>query len=441
MRSEKVFLFSYFLFLILVGTALLNLPFSWQNPTPLRLIDSFFTATSAVCVTGLITVNTADYSFWGQIIILILIQGGGLGIISFTTVYIILPRRRISLKNIEIIKSYTLDSVENQPKNIIRQIILLTLSIETIGTIALYLNFRPLFDDGAVFASVFHAISAFCNAGFSIFPNSLENYSGHWGINLSIAVLVILGGLGFIVFQDIGKKIARTKRTISFHSKIVLVLTGVFVVTAVIVYFLLEREGAFRHLSPAQKWLAAFFQAITPRTAGFNTIAQNELSVPSQVFTLPLMFIGGSSGSIAGGIKITTIFLVFMLILRERDARDEINLFNRKIPSGILSNAAVFVVRALLILFTSIFLLTMTEHIGGASQDKSLMALVFESFSAFGTVGLTLGITPSLTSAGKIIIILTMFAGRVGLISIAMGGTDKISALHIDYPKGEVMIG
>ena len=417
------------------------MPFAWNQQDSLRLVDALFTATSAVCVTGLTTVNTADFSFWGQLILLILIQAGGLGIISFTTIYIILPRKRISLKNLEIIKSFSLDSVENKPQRIIRQIILFTLCVETLGFVILYFFFRPLVGDKALFTSIFHSISAFCNAGFSLFRNNLEGYTAHTGISLTVAVLVILGGMGFIVYQDIGKKLTGARKNISYHSRLVILITVIMIVSATVIFFVLEFRNSLTQYPVGIKWLASFFQAVTPRTAGFNTIPQQSLSFPSKLITLPLMFIGGSSGSIAGGIKITTVFLVIMLIIKERDVHDEICVLKRKIPSAVLSNASIFTIRAFLILFTCIFLLTITEHLGHSSHEPSFISLIFESFSAFGTVGLSLGITPSLSRLGRLIIIFTMFSGRVGLISIAMGRAEKISALRVDYPRGEVLIG
>jgi trk system potassium uptake protein TrkH len=425
-----------------LGTILLLFPFTWGSGGRIGLVDAFFTATSAVCVTGLITVNTADYSIWGKIIILILIQLGGLGIISFTTLYIILRGRKISLKSHNAIRSYSISSVEHEPVSIIRQIILYTFSIELVGAVLLYLSFRNTLENDIIFASIFHAVSAFCNAGFSVFRNSLENFVNHAGVNFTVTLLIILGGLGFIVFVDIGKSIgSRKRKTLSYHTKIVLIATFTLLVLGTIFYFLFERNNTLKDYSLAQKWMASFFQAVTPRTAGFNTIPQNSLSFPSKIFTLPLMFVGGASGSIAGGIKVTTMFLVIVLIFKERDIYDEVSVLRRKISSKALSDASIFTIRAFLILFISIFLLTIAESFGRSSHDISVFPMIFESFSAFGTVGLSMGITSSLTTVGKIVIIFTMFAGRVGLISMAMGFREKYSAHEVDFPQGEVMIG
>jgi trk system potassium uptake protein TrkH len=441
-RSERFTLFAFFITLIFLGTILLQFPFAWGQGGRIKIVDSLFTATSAVCVTGLITVNTADFSFWGQLIILMLIQTGGLGIISFTTLYIIFRGRKISLYSRNVIRSYSIHSVEFEPTKIVRQIVLLTFSVEAIGAVLLYLSFRRSLSARAVFASIFHSVSAFCNAGFSIFRNSLEDYAADPAVSFTVMGLIVLGGLGFIVFVNIGKTLrTRNKNEISYHTKIVLIVTSVLLVTATLLYFLFERRNALAGLNLGQKITAALFQAVTPRTAGFNTIPQDSLSFPSKLLTLPLMFIGGAPGSIAGGIKVTTIFLVLMLVIRERDFHDEVKVLRRKISSQVLSDASTFTIRAFLILFISFFLLTITENLTPGSRASSFFPLMFESFSAFGTVGLSMGVTPSLTTAGKLIIIFTMFAGRVGLISMAMGLPEKFRPHEVDYPKGEVMIG
>jgi trk system potassium uptake protein TrkH len=237
------------------------------------------------------------------------------------------------------------------------------------------------------------------------------------------------------------KSLLKKRRRLSYHTKIVLFVTLFLLVLGTGFYLFFEYNNSLRGLSFAQKVLASFFQAVTPRTAGFNTIDQASLSFPSKIFTLPLMFVGGAPASIAGGIKVTTVFLVILLALRERDTREEIRLMKRKIPSDVLSNASVFTIRAFFILFVSIFVLILTEHVGRPRTDVALLPLVFESISAFGTVGLSLGVTSSLSAAGKAVIVCTMFAGRVGLISIAMRPSEKYSPYEIDYPREEVMIG
>ena len=440
-KSDKVRLFGYFLILIFSGTLLLSLPIAWGGTERLKTIDCLFTATSAVCVTGLITVDTAKYTLLGKITILLLIQAGGLGIISFSTIYIILPRKRISLTNRKAITAFSLDSIEYEPKTIVGKIILFTFGVELMGAALLYLFFFLSGKQFPVFISIFHSVSAFCNAGFSLFTDNFEGFIANPGICIVLSLLIILGGLGFIVLLDVERTVLKKKRRISYHSKIVLLVTVSLITASTLFFLLFESNHSLRGLPLGQKFLASYFQAVTPRTAGFNTIPQTNLSFPSKLFTLPLMFIGASPGSSAGGIKITTFFLVFLLVTRDRDSRDEMLLFKRKISPQTLSNALVFTIRAFLILFISIFLLVITEHLSQSESTNPFFPLLFESFSAFGTVGLSLNTTFHLSAAGKIVIILTMFAGRVGMISMAMGRAHSISPSHIDYPREEVLIG
>lgn len=443
---KKIFLFTYFLALILLGTLLLILPISWNGNGRLSLINAAFTATSAVCVTGLITVQTADYSIWGKIVILLLIQFGGLGIISFTTIYLAVPARKISLKRRNEVQEYYLSSVETDPKKIIKQIVIFTVIIEIIGTILLAKPLSVNVKHGLLFVSLFHSVSAFCNAGFSLFRNNLEDYTSVSMVNITVIFLIIFGGLGFVVLQDAKRKIFGENRRLTLHTKIVLLMTAALIIAGALFYYIFEYNTSLKSLSQGGRILASFFQSVTTRTAGFNSVTQSSLSVPSKVLTLPLMFIGGSSGSIAGGIKVTTFFIVLIVALHGTDSKGEVKLFNEKISAENLSRAQNFAIKAIIILFTSIFLLTITElhHFGrnvSFLEGKEFLSIVFESFSAFGTVGLSLGLTPNLSVPGKIVIMGTMFAGRVGLISIAMPRIRKYSEYLVDYPRGEVLIG
>jgi trk system potassium uptake protein TrkH len=436
LSAERIILFSYFIFLIILGTILLAFPVSWNGPDELSFLDAFFTATSAVCVTGLITVDTALYSRFGKVVILFLIQTGGLGIISFTTLYLAMPGRRISFRSIGIIRGYYLDSVEHKAEHIIRNIVLTTIVIELAGSFIIYAGFRRQ-ANYTYLNALFHSVSAFCNAGFSLFSSNLEAFPRNRLVSSGVMVLIVLGGLGFVVLQDVAARAAGLRKRLHTHSRIVLLATSFLILAGAIAFLLLERRGAFSELRSGEKVTAAFFQSITTRTAGFNTVSQPELSLPSKVITLPLMFIGGASGSIAGGVKVTTVFLVLLGVFGSGDESSEIRFGKRMISRENLRNASMFVVKAMLILFTSILLLCITE----ARNESDFLIIVFESFSAFGTVGLSLGLTPGLTAIGKCIIIVTMFAGRVGLISLAMNLPRKSVERHIKYPEGEVLIG
>ncbi len=443
--KRRLFLFAYFITLIIFGTILLILPISWAGEGRLKLIDAAFTAASAVCVTGLITVQTADYSIWGKIVILFLIQFGGLGIISFTTIYLAIPARRISLKRRNEVQEYYLSSVETDPKKIIRQIVLFTFVIELAGTLLLLKPFSLNIKSGLFFVSLFHSVSAFCNAGFSLFKNSLEDYAGAAQVNITIMLLIVFGGLGFVVLQDIKRKMFGEKRRITLHTKIVFLMTVSLIFTGAVFYYIFEYNTAFKGFNQGGKIMAALFQSVTTRTAGFNSVTEAFLTAPSKLVTLLFMFIGGSPGSIAGGIKVTTFFIVLIVTLHGTDSRGEVRVFDQKISAGNLSRAQTFAIKAVSILFVSIFLLTITELLNtkgntGFPAGKNFFSIVFESFSAFGTVGLSLGLTPHLSLPGKIVIMLTMFAGRVGLISMAMPRRQKYSEYLVDYPRGEVLI-
>ncbi|MCF7954021.1 MAG: potassium transporter, partial [Spirochaetales bacterium] len=373
-----------------------------------------------------------------------LIQFGGLGIITFTTMFFIAPRdRKISFRNISMVKKYYIDSVEHNANHILRNIILLTVLIELIGTLLLYAAFsgaeteleRPLF------TALFHAVSAFCNAGFSLFTNSLETYSSNPLILFTIAFLIIAGGIGFLVYQDTARVfISKSKKRFALHTKIAVITSVFLLVFGTLVYYLLERNGVFGEQSEYEKWMNAFFQSVTTRTAGFNAVDQRSMSGASQFFTLPLMFIGGSPGSIAGGIKTTTAFILIAAMFRDINSRGKITIGGRSIPSRIVSRGMLFFGKAMVLLVLSIFLLALTEMGGENPGAVSLTEILFESFSAFGTVGLSLGITGDLTDLGKIVIILTMFAGRVGLISMSIPLFMEKQE-NIDYPEEEVLIG
>lgn len=434
--AERLFLFSYFLVLIFIGTILLSIPAAWNGDERLYLIDALFTATSAVCVTGLITVDTALYSIFGKAVILFLIQTGGLGIISFTTLYLAAPRKRISFRSIGFVKGYYLDTVEYKAEHIIRNIVLTTITLELIGSVVIYIGFRKE-GDFSYLNALFHSISAFCNAGFSLFSDNLEAFTFNRWISGGIMVLIVLGGIGFVVLQDLAGRVTGKRARLHTHTKIVLLSSGFLIFAGTLGYLIFERNGTLEGYSGGARIMAAFFQSITTRTAGFNTISQGDMSLSSKVLTLPLMFTGGASGSIAGGVKVTTVFLVILSIFSSGDENAEVRFGKRKISGNDLKNASLFVIKAILILFMSILALSIAEGRG----DAGFLQIVFESFSAFGTVGLSLGLTPELTGAGKFIIMLTMFAGRVGLISLAMNQPRKAIERQIRYPEGEVLIG
>lgn len=437
--SEKTILFGYFIILILLGAGLLSLPAAWNGSDKLSFIDSLFTSVSAVCVTGLITVDTALYSRFGQIVILLLIQFGGLGVITFTTMFFISsPNKKVSFRSIDMIRKYYLDSIENQAHNILRNIFILTISIELLGTLFLWFRFRITEPDRALFTAVFHAVSAFCNAGFSLFSDSLMGYSSDAYVLIVIMLLIIMGGLGFLVFNDMFRVARKQKKRFSLHTKIVLGTTLLLIISGFFLFLLLGWNTIFSTMSIKDKIFNALFQAITPRTAGFNAIDEVQMEPSLRFLTMILMFIGGSPASIAGGIKTTTFAIVLLAIVKDINWRGKIKIGDRTIPSSLVTKAMLFMGKAIFLLAFSIFALMLTER--QSETPGAFLRLVFESFSAFGTVGLSLGQTAFLSQAGKVVIIFTMFAGRVGLISLSMP-LFKEREETVDYPEEEVLIG
>ncbi|MBN1524253.1 MAG: potassium transporter [Spirochaetales bacterium] len=418
------------------------MPFSWNGDKPLDIIDALFTSTSAICVTGLITVDTASYSFFGKMVILFLIQAGGLGIISFTTVFITLSARRISLRHRNLVKELYIDSIEPDPKLIIRQIFLMTMFIEFIGAFFLFIGFYQDFGINGIFVSLFHSVSAFCNAGFSLFSNNLENYVNNPVIAITIMMLIVVGGIGFVVLRDIALKFTKKKKKLTVHTKIVLITTLFLILFASVAYFSFEFDHAYKALSFPEKIMNSLFQSITPRTAGFNLVPQNSLSLHSKLFTLPLMFIGASSGSTGGGIKVSTFFIIVLMILWGAKRNNEIVFVSRTISKEVIIRALLLMTKVVILIFSAVLALAITETALTGKTELDLLSIIFESFSAFGTVGLSLGATPVLTTAGKVIIMILMFEGKAGLLSMVLTEVEPHHLdKHVDYPTGEVLIG
>jgi trk system potassium uptake protein TrkH len=404
-----------------------------------------FTAVSAVAVTGLITVDTASYTILGQTIILVLIQLGGLGVIAFSTLYLTQPRRRVSLQRRAFIREYFIGSLEYEPRAIVRRVVATTAVIEVVLALVLWFAFSRAGASRPLYTAVFHAVSAFCNAGFSVFSDSLESFARTPIVTVPIMVGLVLGGLGFVVFQDLCRRCRRRssvhhRYVLTVHTKIVLAVTACAIVLGFVLFAVFEWNGAFAHLSPGKRLLAALFQSVTPRTAGFNTVPQADLSTPSTVLTTVFMFVGGAPGSIAGGVKVTTFFIVIWFALGGADENGDARVFRRKIPSRVVGRATLFIAKAAMIVFAALMLLSVSEVLI-ADRGFTLREIVFEVFSAFGTVGLSTGITADLSVVGKVVIMLTMFAGRVGLISLVLPRRARAADRLVDYPAGEVLIG
>ncbi len=439
-RSDAFFLLSFFAAVILIGTAVLCTPSAWRgtpgNPGRLPLIDALFTATSAVCVTGLVTVDTSTFTRFGQTVILLLIQLGGLGIFSVASLLLVFSKERLPFRRLQTIRSFSLDGVEYDPKRIVRNIVLTTAAIESLGALSLFSQFARAGVPDSGFAALFHSVSAFCNAGFSTFPDSLEGFRGKPPVLGVVSFLIVSGGIGFIVLQDLGRYIRGRRKAVSYHTRLMLLLTLGLILSGAAAFWLLEGDNAFRGMSPLDRAANALFQSVTPRTAGFNTVSQAGLRQPSKFVTLLLMFVGGAPGSIAGGIKIATAYIVLLAMLKKANERGEVNSLSRRFSPGTINEAVVYFLKAVFLLVLASCVLSLTEGSRGAGFSE----IIFEAASAFGTVGLSLGLTPRLSAAGKLVIIGTMFTGRVGLLAfVHLGGSTK--SCHYVFPEADILIG
>ena len=372
--------------------------------------------------------DTSTFTRFGQIAILALIQLGGLGIISFSSLMLIVPGRRLPFRRLRTIRSFSVEGVENDPAKIIGSIVLATVVIEGLGTLALFGLFSQAGVPESLFTALFHSISAFCNAGFSTFPDSLERFKLEPGILLVVACLIVTGGIGFIVLQDIARRVRGRKRNLSYHSSLMLAITAVLILVAAVAFWFMEGENTFRGMSALNRAVNALFQSVTPRTAGFNAVHQADLRQPTKFVTILLMFIGGAPGSIAGGIKIATAYVVLMVMLKKANERGEINAFRRRLSPATINAAVVYFIKAAFLLIFASGLLSVFE----ARRGMDFGHIAFEVTSAFGTVGLSLDFTPGLSTAGKLVLIATMFTGRVGLLAILfLGGSTRAGDFHV----------
>jgi len=439
--GDKVYVFGYFILVITLGSLLLMLPASWHGDSPLSPVDALFTATSAVCVTGLTSVDTTLYSRFGQSVIAVLIQLGGLGLVSFALVYVATPRARISLVSSGLIRDLSVDDVESNPRRIIILIVGATLVFEALGALVLYPRFLRTGSESPLFEAVFHSISAFCNAGFSTRADNLEGFLLDPWVSLTVMILLVVGGIGFTVLQDAASLITRKRRRLHYHSMVVLGTSLALILIAMAFYYIVEYDGAYATLRPPQKLLAAAFQSVTPRTAGFDTIPQAALGSASVAFTILLMFIGASPGSTGGGIKTTTLFIVLAAAFKNPERDSSIPMAGRQLDATVFMRAFAVLIKAALIVFVSWCMLLLVETAALKQGRLSSVELLFESVSGFATVGLSLGATLKIGTAAKLVLVATMFAGRIGLFAMAMPRSEKAIERWADYPRASLMIG
>ena len=443
-----------FLLIIIVGGILLSLPIAHAPGIDVSFIDAFFTSVSAVCVTGLVTLTTAyTWSLFGKIVILLLIQIGGLSLISIFTFFMVYIGKKISLRSRLAMQAATNNNSLGGMVKMVKLVIKGTLFCEGVGAIILFFIFlkNGVEWHKALFYGIFHSISAFCNAGFDVMGDqSFIPYVHNFSLNLVIMLLILVGGIGFIVWRDVilvvkskySKRILQ-KAKLSLHSKLALVMTAILLVSGTILFLITEfyNKATIGEFSFGGKLLASMFQSVTLRTAGFATIAQNGLSEASKLLSSIFMLIGGSPGGTAGGIKTVTIAVIFFSVLSIFKCKNRIVVFDREVSINTLRNALTIIVLMLSLLFLGTSVLVASERY--IALPHSLLDLIFEVSSALGTVGLSTGLTPYLTGLGKLTIMICMFIGRIGPITLII---SLIQNLHtkeeiISFPTEDVMIG
>ncbi|MBQ9000070.1 MAG: Trk family potassium uptake protein [Clostridium sp.] len=428
-----------FILVILVGALILTLPISTTSGESTNFFDALFTATSAVCVTGLIVVDTGTYwNMFGQTVIMILIEIGGLGFMSFTTLIAIILGKKITLRERLILQdAMNTFNIQGLVK-MVKYVLMFTVSVQFFGALLFSTQFVPEYGLGrGMFYSIFHSISAFCNAGFDIFGNfsSLTSYNSNAVVILVASALIIIGGLGFTVWSELYS--SKSLKKVSLHSKMVILMTTVLVLGGTVLMFLFENKNVntIADMSFIDKVMNSFFASVTPRTAGFNSIPTDGMTTAGQFLTIILMFIGGSPGSTAGGIKTTTIGILIVTIVCVIKGREDAEVFKRRFSKELVYRAFTLIFIGLSLVIVVTMLLSYTE------KGASFMALFYEAVSAFGTAGLTLGLTSELSNIGKVLIIFLMYLGRVGPLTVVLSITRKRINSGIKYPEGKILIG
>lgn len=425
--------------IIFIGTGLLLLPQATVSGD-ISFIDALFTAVSAVCVTGLTVLDTGtDFTFFGQIVILGLIQVGALGIMTAAAFFVLILHRKIRIGYQAALRRILDMDFMTESVRIIKFIVISTFIIEIIGAFILFFfwDLSQFSWQDKAFYSIFHAVSAFGNAGFSLFSDNLTSFNGDVVLNIVIMSLIVLGGLGFIVLVDFKKcfwGIVRHNygfRYFHIHTKIMIVATAILIIIGAVGFFIFEKNNPDFSAHPI---ISSFFQSITARTAGFNTVNIGALSSPSYLLLMALMFIGGGAGSTAGGVKVTTVAILFILVISFIRRRKEVSIFGRTLTLGNIFSAVAVFFFAISVLFPFLILLLYMEN-------GSFREILFEAISAFGTVGLSMGITPHLTFFGKMFIIILMFIGRIGPLAIILITVRETENAIIKYPHERVVVG
>lgn len=431
-----------YLCIISLGTVLLIMPFSAKSGEFTPFFDALFTATSATCVTGLISFDTATYwSLFGQLIILLMIQIGGIGFMTLSVLVFSMTKKKIGLRQRSIMQESVSAQQVGGIVKMTRFIVIVTAVFELTGAILLAFKFCPKFGIfKGIYYSVFHSVSAFCNAGFDLMGgysgrfSSLTAFESDCYINAVISLLIICGGLGFFVWADLFHNKFKARRY-SLTTKIVLSTTSILIVLGALLIFIAEFDNKeFENISVPQKILTAFFQSVTTRTAGFNTVELNKLTDASIMIMIPLMLIGGSPGSTAGGLKTTTAALMFASIFSVFKRKKSVECFKRRIADDIPVHLTALLSLFLLLLISSGIAVSIID-------DVSIKSALFECASAIGTVGLSLGLSPTLSNTSHLILTVLMYLGRVGCFTVLLALNDNFKGYVSKYPHENVTIG
>lgn len=448
-KPATTFIFSFIL-LIFVGAGFLMLPEMTTVKGGAPFLEAFFTSTSASCVTGLIIVDTATYwSFKGHLVLMFLMQLGGIGIVSFATFFTTFLKSGVGIKQQRIIQDFLLSESLHSARGLLRQVIHITVFIEAIAAVLIFFTWGSGVQfDGIgqkVFYSIFHAVSAFCNAGFSLFSNGLNESAlqGSQILHIVIALTIILGGLGFSTIQDVfspkalRERLDKPWKEWKLSTKIAIHTSGVLTILGMLVYILVERDNpnTVGGMGNFETMVSAFFQSVTTRTAGFNTIDFGDLKQPTLLFFIFLMFIGASSGSTGGGIKTSTFLLISISSFAMIRGKQQVDLGKRTISPELISKAMSILAFAIFYNFFMIFLLTLTD------PSIDFVQIAFEEVSAFATVGLSTGITADLSLSGKSLIIFTMFIGRIGTLTLLLALSSRVVTTNYKYPNAHLMVG
>ncbi len=446
-KTEKKFYLSQtqyiafgFFILIAAGTVLLMLPVSSNDGCSISFLDALFTSASASCVTGLVVVDTwTQWSLFGRIVILCLIQIGGLGFVTIGIGLSIFLRRKIGLREMGLMQESINTLQIGGMARLAKEILIGTFIFEGAGALLLAIRFVPQF--GAVkglFYGLFHSVSAFCNAGFDLLgeEEAYGSFTGYYGdclVNLVLMSLIVIGGIGFIVWDDLRRNKLNVRKY-SLHTKMVLIATVILIFGGAAVFYFMERRNLFSNMGTGSKILSSLFASVTARTAGFNTIDTGSMTDGSKLMTLILMFIGGSPGSTAGGVKTTTVFALFFYVRAEINRTYGTEVMGRRIHMDVVRRAAAICTINLTLALTASLLIM-------AWQPFTLSETLFETISAISTVGMSTGITRQLLPASKIVIILLMYSGRIGSMSFALAFTQNKKKAHVENPAEMIMVG